>query len=116
MQKPQLQHLTPQMKSRPSINFKFVGSNIPKHLLGVFAGLVPVGEHVSCLCVLNVVAGLNPVGVLKHIFVCFNIRIMLVVCLLVLIFLSLYWSVDTGSNHVGGLFVGSNIPKSLLEC
>ena len=45
-----------------------------------------------------------------------QIRIMLVVCLLVLIFLSLYWSVDTGSNHVGGLFVGSNIPKSLLEC
>ena len=41
---------------------------------------------------------------------------MLVVCLLVLIFLSLYWSVDTGSNHVGCLFVGSNIPKSLLEC
>ena len=61
------------MKSRPSLNFKFVGSNIPKPFLGVFAGPVPVGEHVSCLCVLNVVAGLNPVGVLEHIFVCFNI-------------------------------------------
>ena len=68
------------MKSRPSLNLKFVGSNIPKHFLGVFAGLVPVGEHVSCLCVLNVVAGLNPVGVLEHIFVCFNIPKPLLKC------------------------------------
>ena len=52
----------------------------------------------------------------KSIGVLIQVPIMLVVCLLVLIFLSLYWSVDTGSNHVGGLFVGSNIPKSLLEC
>ena len=50
------------MKSRPSLNFKFVGSNIPKHLLGVFAGPVPVGEHGLCLCVLNVVAGSNHVS------------------------------------------------------
>ena len=68
------------MKSRPSLNFKFVGSNIPKHFLGVFTGLVPVGEHVSCLCVFNVVAGLNPVGVLEHIFVCFNIPKPLLKC------------------------------------
>ena len=40
---------------------------------------------------------------------------MLVVCLLGLIFLSLYWSVDTGSNHVGGCLLVL-IFLSLLEC
>ena len=67
------------MKSRPSLNLKFVGSNIPKPFF-VFTVPVPVGEHVSCLCVLNVVAGLNPVGVLEHMFVCFNIPKSLLKC------------------------------------
>ena len=82
----------------------FVGSNIPKSI-GVLIQ-VPI-MLVVCLLVLIFLSLYWSVVL---------VPIMLVVCLLGLIFLSLYWSVDTGSNHVGGLFVGSNIPKSLLEC
>ena len=42
IRKPQLQHLTLQIKSRSSLNFKFVGSNIPKSLLECCTGSVSV--------------------------------------------------------------------------